>query len=157
MAIIRIPAIGVDKVVVAGTGRAELARGPGLYASSPMPGAAVNLAIAGHRTTYGGPFLKIGELQTGDRIEVLTKNGLLAYEVARIHRVAPTDLAPLAQSGPARLTLTTCDPPGSATRRLVVEAGLVDASINQSVLPTAANPTTESNGTEDPVLRSDKA
>ena len=100
-----------------------------------MPGAGINTAIAGHRTTFGGPFLRLGELQKGDRIEVTTTAGLLAYVVERKYTVAPDDLGPLSQTGPSRLTLTTCDPPGSAARRLIVEAGLVHEERKVSRLP----------------------
>ena len=62
--------MGRDDFVVAGVGREELKKGPGHYPQTPMPGQLGNSAIAGHRTTYGGPFLEIDELEPGDEIIV---------------------------------------------------------------------------------------
>src|SRR6185436_9514679 len=60
---LRIPRIGLDDIVVAGVGREDLKKGPGHYPQTPMPGQLGNSAIAGHRTTYGGPFLHLDELE----------------------------------------------------------------------------------------------
>ncbi len=49
---IRIPAIGINQVVVEGTQTQDLRKGPGHYIGTPLPGQAGNAAIAGHRTTY---------------------------------------------------------------------------------------------------------
>lgn len=51
--VIKIPGIGVDKVLLQGVGIDELRQGPGHYQDSPLPGQAGNVALAGHRTTYG--------------------------------------------------------------------------------------------------------
>jgi len=50
---IRIPAIGIDQVIVSGTATQDLREGPGHYTGTPLPGQAGNSAVAGHRTTYG--------------------------------------------------------------------------------------------------------
>ena len=62
MAELQIPAIGVDQYVVVGTSETDLSKGPGHYVGSAMPGQAGNVAIAGHRTTHGAPFNRIGQL-----------------------------------------------------------------------------------------------
>src|SRR5262245_58233732 len=53
----RIPSIGLDWIFVEGIGREDLRKGPGRFRETPMPGQLGNSAIAGHRTTYGQPFL----------------------------------------------------------------------------------------------------
>src|SRR5918998_265144 len=68
MAQIRIPKIGVEKIVVSGVSLEDLKRGPGHYPDTPMPGQPGNSAIAGHRTTYGAPFYRLGELPPGGLI-----------------------------------------------------------------------------------------
>ena len=78
---LRIPAIGVDKIVVEGVQVADLKRGPGHYPDSPLPGQPGNAAIAGHRTTYGAPFNRLDELEQGDEILVTTVQGAFRYEV----------------------------------------------------------------------------
>jgi hypothetical protein len=53
MARLRIPAIGVDQFVVEGTATGDLEKGPGHYMGTAVPGQAGNVAVAGHRTTFG--------------------------------------------------------------------------------------------------------
>src|SRR4029078_7721945 len=69
VAIIRIPRIHLDMVVVNGTSTADLEKGRGHYIGSAYPwerrGA---VAIAGHRTTYLHPFWSLDKLATGDLI-----------------------------------------------------------------------------------------
>ena len=117
---IRIPDIGVDKVVVWGTDLGDLRDGPGLYAGTPLPGQRGNAAIAGHRTTYGAPFARLDELRPGDLILVDTVYGTARYRVAGSEVVAPQRIDVVEGKGDDRLTLTTCHPRFSDARRLVV-------------------------------------
>jgi sortase A len=119
-----IPKIGVDQVVVEGTGADQLAAGPGHYPGTPLPGQPGNAGIAGHRTTHGRPFYDLNALGPGDPITVTTVQGTFRYTVVRSEVVAPTDLGVLAPSRDAELTLTTCTPRYSAAQRLVVVARL---------------------------------
>ena len=61
-----IPALNVDTVVVEGTGATALRAGAGHYPNTPLPGEEGNVAIAGHRTTYGKPFANLDRLAVGD-------------------------------------------------------------------------------------------
>lgn len=123
--VIEIPKIGVDVVAVEGTSESDLGLGPGLYYGSPLPGQRGNAAIAGHRTTYGGPFFNLNRLTNGDPIYVTTLEGRYQFVVTQVLVVDPTDVAVVAPTSFAELTLTTCDPPFSASQRLVVHARLV--------------------------------
>jgi sortase A len=149
---LEIPRIGVDKLVVQGTGVPDLRKGPGHYANTPMPGAAGNAAIAGHRTTYGAPFGDIDELAPGDDIFVTTVAGRFHYRVMGADRsvpggdptsghfiVKPTDVFVLDDFGDHRLTLTACHPKYSARERLIVAAELVVTPSQPA--PTAPPPT----------------
>ena len=78
---ITIPSIGVSKYVVAGVRLKDLERGPGLFPGSPMPGQKGNVAIAGHRTTFGAPFSRIDELRGNERIILESKDGTFTYIV----------------------------------------------------------------------------
>jgi sortase A len=129
LAIIRIPRISIDKIVVQGVSRDDLRKGPGHYPDSPLPGQEGNVAIAGHRTTYGAPFGNLDQLENGDRIFVNTRFGEFTYEVFRADLIVqPTDVSVLEVDAarPAILTLTTCNPKYSAAQRLVVQAELVE-------------------------------
>jgi sortase A len=124
---LQIPAIQLDEYVVSGTAEGDLARGPGHYIGTAAPGQAGNVAIAGHRTTNGAPFNRLGSLVVGDPIYLTTTTGeRLTYKVTQAPiAVAPTDVAVLDNFGDNRITLTTCNPEFSATQRLIVVGELL--------------------------------
>ncbi len=119
---LQIPSIGVDQYVVQGTNSTDLSKGPGHYVGTAMPGQAGNVAIAGHRTTHGAPFNRLGQLGPGDRILLTTLSGeSLTYVVSGAPKaVSPNDVAVLNYFGDNRITLTTCTPEFSSTQRLIV-------------------------------------
>ena len=133
---IKIPALGVDTVVVEGTTMTALKAGAGHYSTTAMPCELGNMAIAGHRTTYGKPFANIDQLRPGDTITLETPIGSCDYEVEKAPApyrspasmpaswvVAPNDLRVIDQDpAKAELTLTTCHPKGSAKERLIIRA-----------------------------------
>ena len=125
LALIKIPKIQVEKVVIAGTEIEDLRKGPGHYPETPLPGQKGNSAVAGHRTTYGAPFHNIDQLGPGDLIEVTTVLGTVTYKVDREPFVVdPSQVDVLENKGDNRLTLTSCHPKFSAEQRLIVTATL---------------------------------
>lgn len=122
--VIRIPKIGLERVMVQGVTVPDLRKGPGHYPDSPMPGQIGNAAIAGHRTTYGQPFNRIDELVPGDTISVETLSGTFKYSVTEQLVVSPRDVQVLDPTPGATLTLTTCHPKYSANQRLIIKATL---------------------------------
>ena len=78
-----IPALKVDTVVVEGTGSSALRAGAGHYPNTPLPGEEGNVAIAGHRTTYGKPFANLDRLAVGDAIVLETPIGRHQYRITR--------------------------------------------------------------------------
>jgi sortase A len=118
---LQIPAIGVDQYVVEGTNEGDLSRGPGHYVGTSLPGQGGNVAIAGHRTTYGAPFNNLNELGAGDPIYLTTDAGeRFTYVVTgKPAVVSPKDVSVLNTVADNRLTLTTCNPRFSSTSRLV--------------------------------------
>jgi sortase A len=123
---ILIPSLGVSQVFVQGTDLDLLRAGPGHFPQTPLPGERGTVAIAGHRTTYGAPFRRIGELAAGARIELRMPYGRFAYRVERTRIVAPTEISVIARARHDRLVLSACHPLYSAAQRLVVQARLVD-------------------------------
>jgi sortase A len=102
--------------------------GAGHYPNTPLPGQDGNVAIAGHRTTYGKPFNRVDELNVGDRIWLITPVGEYEYEVSKDPWVTgPRDWSVIEPTSAPSLTLTTCHPKGSAAERLIVRAELVDS------------------------------
>ena len=140
VASIRIPKIGVDKLVVQGVGLADLRKAPGHYPDTPLPGEQGNAAIAGHRTTYGAPFNRLDELAAGDEILVTTVKGSFTYTVAGTRVVRPNQVEVLNPTPTPTLTLTTCNPKYSAKERLVVVANLAPGQKATAATPSPTTP-----------------
>lgn len=133
--ILHIPALGDwSWVVVEGVDDDDLARGPGHFPETALPGEVGNFAVAGHRATHGEPFADLDRLAEGDPVVVETVDGWLVYEVTWVRILSPhaTEvLAPVAghpgeKAVHRTLTLVTCHPRWSSTERLVVGAQLVE-------------------------------
>lgn len=120
---IRIPALDVDAVVVEGVTASALRAGAGHYPQTALPCETGNVAIAGHRTTFGKPFANVDRLKSGDTIELITPIGACTYRLSRDPWVVePTEMSVLDPTGDKSVTLTTCHPKGSAEERLIVRA-----------------------------------
>ena len=169
-AVLHIPRLGEDyqRVVVEGTSHTALKDGPGHYSDSAQPGEVGNLAIAGHRTTYGSPFRDLDLVQPGDPIVVETADSWFVYRVlgdpatgdfgtdpsgiAGLEIVTPEDVQvinPVPDAAPgtppthAYLTLTTCHPRFSAAQRLIVHAELDGTPIAKADMPDGPPALTE--------------
>jgi sortase A len=121
---IRIPGIGVDKVIVEGTDGGSLRKGPGHYPETPLPGIRGTVAVAGHRTTYGAPFRDLDKLGKGDEIVVEMPYGRFVYAVEKSEIVEPSATYVTRRVGHDRLVLTACHPKYSAAERIVIFARL---------------------------------
>ncbi len=147
------PSIGLDWIVVSGVGTDELKKGPGHYPDTPLPGQAGNVGIAGHRTTYGAPFFDIDDLAAGDEV-ILTNTGgeRFVYRVTEQFIVSPSQYEVLAPTDSSILTLTSCHPRYSASKRIIVRGELDQAQSApvQETAPTTAAPTTAAPPTTDP-------
>jgi sortase A len=122
---IHIPGIGVDFVIVKGTGYSELQKGPGVFPETHFPGIAGTTAIAGHRTTYLAPFRHIDSLRAGNRILLDMPYAHFTYTVTGQRVVSPSDVgAAVNPVGYSRLVLSACTPLFSAAKRLLVFARL---------------------------------
>lgn len=127
-----IPALDLDVIVVEGTRWGDLAKGPGRYRSSADAGQPGSLAIAGHRTGWGAPFFDLDRLDSGDVIMLESADHAYTYRVTRSVVVGPRD-GHVIDGDPrsrakTRLTLTTCTPRFSTSRRLIVWADLANVA-----------------------------
>jgi sortase A len=127
LARLTIPRLGLRVVVVEGTGGDELARGPGHYPTTPLPGLGGTVAVAGHRTTYSHPFRHLDELRAGDRIHLTTPYGAFRYSVYEQKVVDDRDWSIVRGRSFEQLVLTACHPLYSAAKRIVVSARLTAA------------------------------
>lgn len=117
-AVLRVPRFGRDfaPVIVEGVSQAALAKGPGHFPETALPGEPGNFAVAGHRTGWGQPFNKLPELRKGDTIDIEWKRTTYTYRVTHSKTVEPSDVGvllpvpgkPGARPDKARITLITC-------------------------------------------------
>jgi sortase A len=143
---IRIPAIGLNKVFVHGArdGTPDLTKGPGLYRETPFPGSGRPIAIAGHRTTFGAPFLNVDQLKARDTIVLQMPYGTFTYRITDTRIISPSDWSIISYGAAEptaamrkrvlstgqcvgtceHLVLTACHPKYSAAQRIAVFARL---------------------------------
>ncbi|MDT8435025.1 MAG: class E sortase [Anaerosomatales bacterium] len=119
-----IEGMDLDAVVILGTGRDELKKGPGWITYTDLPGETGNVGIAGHRTTYGAPFRRLDDLEPGDIIHFLSPYRRYTYEVTEKFTVTPDQVEVMRTTDVPSLTLSACHPPYSAAYRLIVRAEL---------------------------------
>lgn len=134
VAYLEIEDLGLQQVVVSGTTSSALFAGPGHRRDSVLPGQVGASVLMGRRSSYGGPFARIDDLEEGDEIRVTTGQGVYEYEVLGVRREGDP-LPPPPASGEGRLVLTTADgSPFFPSGVLRVDASLDDASSGPSRL-----------------------
>jgi sortase A len=122
---LKIPRIGLNMIVVQGTGSSTLEKGPGHYSSSAVPGEGHLIYVAGHRTTYLAPFAHIDHIRVGDYVTFAVPYGTFTYRVVRHYVVASNDLAVLRDHAREILRLQACHPRFFATHRYIAYARLI--------------------------------
>ncbi|MFF7473353.1 class E sortase [Streptomyces sp. NPDC008092] len=147
-AIMYIPRFGFtwNKPVLEGTGTDVLQKGLAHYARTARLGQVGNFAVAGHRRTYGDPFLDFPKLREGDAIVLTDGTTWFTYRIDKgPYKTVPTDVEVIdavpRKSGYTRpgryLTLTTCDPEWGHSHRLIVWAHLDSTQPVESGRPKA--------------------
>ncbi len=125
-----LPDIGVDTQVIEGKNLNVIGKNQGVWRESRTitPEIDGNLVIAGHRFLYtatnGGWFYNLPELKVGQTIYVRWNDKVYPYEVYRTRSVLPTqvDIRDAEPGVPRKLTMYTCYPLGSTSKRFVIEA-----------------------------------
>jgi sortase A len=146
VALLTIPTLGVEQVVVEGTASGDLLAGPGHLRDTVLPGQAGTSVVFGRAATYGAPFQDVPALQPGDRISVVMAQGQRIFRVIDVRRAGdPLPQPPAA--GVARLTLVTAEGSGRWGDIAPGQAVYVDAEASKGFpapagLPTAV-PTSE--------------
>jgi sortase A len=134
-AIMYIPRLGFtwNKPVLEDTAVNTLKKGLGHYANTAQLGQVGNFAVAGHRRTYGDPFVDFPKLRPGDAVVLTDGTTWFTYRIDKgPYKTVPTDVEVIdpvpRKSGYTRegryLTLTTCDPEWGHSHRLIVWAHL---------------------------------
>jgi len=126
---LEVPRIGINAIVVEGTGDPSLRKGIGHTEGTPLPGLDGNFALAGDRVLYGAPFLNIDDLAEGDVIKVKTAYAQFEYQVVSKKITEPEDTSVLQNPGYEAVTLITCDPVWDTSHRLVVQGKLLSKKL----------------------------
>lgn len=122
-----IPRLHISVMVAQGTSPRVLRVAAGHMPSSALPGQTGNVVIAAHRDTF---FRQLGELKSGDVIQVATRRKQYVYTVRFTDIVSPNETWVLEPSSGQSLTLVTCYPfyyIGPAPKRFVVRAVRTDS------------------------------
>lgn len=151
IALIRIPSIGVDKVVVEGVRTGQLETGPGHYPGTAMPGENGTFGVAGNRVTYGGPFRDLHKLKPRDTIQVSTAAGDFLYTVTGSKLRLPSQNASLSPGWRERIVLTTTAPSLGGDRRLVVTAALKESTVRNPPKVEVPAPGAPAGEAQDPI------
>ncbi|MEV7736816.1 class E sortase [Streptomyces sp. NPDC088921] len=106
VALLSIPALGLEEVVAEGTSSEVLMSGPGHRRDTPLPGQAGTVVVMGRQWGYGSPFTHLHDVPVGTRLELTTGQGKSVYEVTGIRR-AGDELPATPGAGQGRLTLIT--------------------------------------------------
>lgn len=124
--ILRVPRLSLEAPVMGETTDQALEKGVGLYEYSQPPGPGNrNVCIAGHRDIHGKEFYYIDTITDKDLLYLEYQGMLYTYEYLDTQIVAADDWSPIYSKDYSCLTLTSCDPIGTALNRIVVTAKLV--------------------------------
>ena len=132
--LISIPKLEIEKARVK-VDAVKFDKSLALFPGSAIPGDVGNSFITGHSVlpqfsdpeNYRAIFTKLPELKIGDEVLVDLEDRTLRFVVQYAKVVEPDDLSvlgPITQNG-RNLTLMTCVPPGTNTKRLVVVTSLL--------------------------------
>jgi len=119
---IRIPAIGVDQVVVQGDSWEQLKKGVGQHAGTPNPGEKGNIVLSAHNDIYGETFRDLDKLKPGDEIILSSTRQDYVYTVVDTAITDPARVDLMNNTPEAVVTLVTCYPYLVDNQRVVVLA-----------------------------------
>ena len=142
VAVLTIPSIGLDQVVVQGTSPVDLTGGPGAMPQTARLGTKGNAVIAGRRFTAGAPFADLTLLRVGDKVKVITGLGVFKYRVTTpAAQVKPGQTDPVSPTKRAQLTLLTASTLTGGGRTFVVAKLISDPAAAKRPVhpPTAAD------------------
>jgi sortase A len=121
---IDIPKLGLHLTMSEGVSLTTLARGPGHWPGTAMPGEIGNVVVAGHRVTNTRPFRDIDQLGPGDEVIFEVAGVRHVYRMVASEIVDPSAMRVIDQTPARTATLFACHPPGSARYRYIVDLEL---------------------------------
>lgn len=123
--ILKLPKIDLEVPIIEGIKPQNLKYAVGHFTETAAIGEKGNCAIAGHRSyTYNEYFNRLIEMEVGDEIIVKTKKAEFVYIVYEKKIVEPTEISVLDSTDDTTITLVTCHPERSSSKRLIVKGRL---------------------------------
>jgi sortase A len=132
------------------------------YITTPNPGEKGNSVIFGHSSSnilnkgkYKFAFILLKSLENGDTFIVQKDGKRYVYKVYNKFVTDPKDTSVLNNTDrPSTMTLITCDPPGTSTNRLIVQAEQIfpDPSTNKESSATDSSRAPEKLPSNSPTL-----
>ena len=122
---ISIPRLKVSTTIYKGVTDLQFDRGVGYWPGTGILGGKGNVVLGGHRTSNPRPFYSIEKMKVGDLITVSRPGKSFRYRVQKVLVVKPTDVWIVDPTSRPTLTLFTCHPRGSTSKRYVVRATLL--------------------------------
>ena len=126
-----IPKLNLNEPVQNGTTTDALSKGPGLYDYAQLPGEGNrNVSIAAHRNHSRNGVIRewffyyIDTLCDGDYLYLTDNKNIYQYVYDQTTIVEDDDWGPIYSQGFSCLTLTSCEPIGVATHRIIVRSSL---------------------------------
>jgi sortase A len=121
--ILQFPSLKEELPIIEGTVEEDLEKGVGHYTGSSFPNEKGQIVLSGHRDTV---FRRLGELNLGDILTIVTPNGTYSYRIEYTQIVKANDRSVITlQKKEDILTLTTCYPfsfIGNAPERYIITA-----------------------------------
>jgi sortase A len=107
VAVVEIPKLQLQQVVIEGASSDETASGPGHVPGTSGLGQPGNSAVVGRQSGYGSPFGALDTLATGDEIVVATTQGKSTYRVSEVATKPLDEGVAYGKTDNDRLTLVT--------------------------------------------------
>jgi sortase A len=123
--VIQIPKIGVDMDIVEGSDDSALDQGAWIRPNASEPNLGSNTVITAHRFSYldgGNSFYNLDKVKKGDEVLLFWKGDKYRYVVEDSFIVEPSEIEVEDPTDSPILTLYTCTPLWTASKRLVVTA-----------------------------------
>lgn len=122
IAIMEIPSISLQSIIVEGTNMDDLRYYLGHFKNTAMPGISGNFSIAGHSSTIYNEILnELYKVNIKDEIKIKTLRGEYDYIITKKFVVEPSEVGVLDQDENKKsMTIVTCTDKGK--KRLIVKA-----------------------------------
>ncbi len=138
VALLSVPRLKLQQVVVEGTASGDLLAGPGHRRNSVLPGQVGTSIVYGRASTYGKPFENLASLHPGDTIVTQTGQGKTVFTVDGVRRAG--DKIPALPDGAARITLATAEGQGGLPALRPGKVLYVDATAKQGMPAPSSRP-----------------